>query len=138
MLSYSVLYPQTKGGFCLVDQPALPCSQEWHQILEQNAEVDTIFFDLKKAFDSVPHRPLLNKLVSMGLDSHILQWLGNYLYNRQQRVTVNGEASDYLPILPGVPQGSILGPLLFIIYVNSVFQADLSPDSMFCCGIWHL
>ena len=65
----------------------------------------------------------------MGLDSHILQWLGNYLYNRLQRVIVNGEASGLLPVLSGVPQGSILGPLLFIIYVDSVFLADLSPDT---------
>ena len=75
------------------------------------------------------HRPLLNKLASMGFDSHILQWLGNYLYNRQQRVIVNGEASDSLPILSGVPQGSILGPLLFIIHVDLVFLADLSSDT---------
>ena len=65
----------------------------------------------------------------MGLDSHVLQCLGNYLYNRQQRVIVNGEASGSLPVLSGVPQGSILGPLLFIIYVDSVFLADLSPDT---------
>ena len=106
----------------------LTVTDEWHQILEQNAEVGTVFFDLKKAFDTVPHRPLLNKLASMGLDSHILQWLGNYLYNRQQRVVVNGEASDSLPVLSGVPQGSILGPLLFI-NVDSVFLADFSPDT---------
>ena len=104
-------------------------TDEWHQILEQNAEVGTAFFNLKKTFDSVPHRPLLNKLASMGLDPHILQWLGNYLYNRQQRVIINGEASDSLPVLSGVPQGSILGPLLFIICVDSVFLADLSPDT---------
>lgn len=107
----------------------LTVTDEWHQILEQNAEVGTVFFDLKKAFDTVPHRPLLNKLASMGLDSHILQWLGNYLYNGQQRVVVNGEASDSLPVLSGVLQGSILGPLLFIIYVDSVFLADFSPDT---------
>ena len=105
----------------------LAVTDEWHQILEQNAEVGTVFFDLKKAFDTVPHRPLLNKLASMGLDSHILQWLGNYLYNRQQRVIVNGEASGSLPVLSGVPQGSI--PTLHYPYVDSVFMADLSPDT---------
>ena len=51
----------------------LAVTDEWHQILEQNAEVGTVFFELKKAFDTVPDRPLLNKLASMGLDSHILQ-----------------------------------------------------------------
>ena len=97
--------------------------------MEQTAEVGTVFFDLKKAIDTVPHKPLLNKLVSMGLDYHILQRLGNYLYNRQQKVVVNGEASSSLPVLSSIPQGLILGPLLLIIYFESVFLADLSPGT---------
>ena len=75
MLSYSVLYPQTNGDFCLdrsASSALLTVTDEWHQILEQDAEVGTVFFDLKKAFDSVPHRPLLNKLASIGFDPHIL------------------------------------------------------------------
>ena len=113
----------------------LTVTDEWHQILEQNAEVGTVFFfDLKKAFDTVPHRPLLNKLSSIGLDPHILQWLGNYLYNRQQRVVVSGKASSSLSVLSGIPQGSILGPLLFIIYVDSVFLADFTQMTCFSIG----
>ena len=97
-------------GFLPGKSASSALTDEWHQILEQNVEVGTVFFDLKKAFDTVPHRPLLNKLASVGLASHILQSLENYLYNRQQRVIVSGEASGSLPVLSGVPQGLILGP----------------------------
>jgi len=104
----------------------LTVTDECHRILEQSVEVGAIFLDIKKAFDTVPHRPLLNKLSDMGLHPHILQWLGSYLQNRLQRVVVNGVASNSLPVLSGVSQGSVLGPLIFLVYINDVLQIDLS------------
>ena len=87
-------------------------------------------FDLKKAFDSVPHRPLIDKLSSYGLDTHTLSWITSYLTNRKQHVVVGGESSLDTPVLSGVPQGSMLGPLLFLIYIDDVSDSLLSDGSM--------
>ena len=90
----------------------------------------SIFFDLKKAFDSVPHRRLIDKLSSYGLDAHTLSWITSYLTNRKQHVVVGGESSLDTPVLSGVPQGSVLGPLLFLIYIDDVSDSLLSDGSM--------
>ena len=87
-----------------------------------------IFFDFKKAFDSVPHRALLQKLEDLGVNSYLLQWIQSYLTNCKQRVVVNGATSLPTDVLSGVPQGSVIGPLLFLIYVNDVCSVDLSSD----------
>ena len=83
-------------------------------------EVDVIHLDLSKPFDKVPHDLLLTKLHRHGISGTALRWFASYLSNRQQRVVLEGAFSDWLPVTSEVPQGSILGPLLFLVFANEM------------------
>ena len=96
-------------------------------LLESYSSVCGAFLDLHKAFDSVPHQPLLDLLASSNLPLPLLNWLHSYLLNRTQCVVVNGSSSSSLLVSSGVTQGSILAPLLFLIYVNGLTDLPFSP-----------
>ena len=90
--------------------PLLTLVHDWQQSLERKQQVLCVFINIKKAFDSVPHQALLNKLSSLNIPFILHRWLTNYLRSRLQRVVLSGAIS---PWLTGVPQDSVLGPLFF-------------------------
>jgi hypothetical protein len=88
--------------------------------LDNGKEIRAVFCDISKAFDKVWHRGIIHKLSHLWINSNLLNWFKSYLENRKQRVVINGYKSDGKFILAGVPQGSVFGPLLFIIYINDI------------------
>ena len=92
---------------------------------------DVCYMDFMKAFDKVLHRRLIIKLHNHGIQGKLLDWIRSILEHRQQRVVINGQYSTWSNVTSGIPQGSVLGPLLFVIYINDLPDTVLSQVFLF-------
>ena len=107
----------------------LSASISWHDTMENGGSNIVVFLDLAKAFDTIQHDKVIDALSSAGVSGSLLDWFGCYLSGRQQFVAIHGAASTLAPVTSGVPQGSILGPLLFLLAFNGIFELTTSPNS---------
>lgn len=99
--------------------------------MDRGNPVDIFYFDFAKAFDTVPHSKLLIKLKNLNLDEKIVKWIQDYLHDRVQRVIIRGVQSEWLEVYSGVPQGSVIGPILFLIYINDIHDEIESKLNIF-------
>ena len=105
----------------------LLCMERWTDMVDRGKSVDVAYFDYAKAFDKVSHRLLLLKLQAYGIDGKLLAWLAAWLENRKQRVVVVNAKSPWLPVISGMTQGTVLGFLLFLLFINNL-PSGCSPE----------
>ena len=105
--------------------------QELHQDLERKEQVDMVVLDFSKAFNKVLHKSLIAKLQNYGVRGNAHGWIESYLMNRTQRVVVDGQASEWANVQSRVPQGTVLGPILFVAFINDLLSAVQARTQLF-------
>ena len=114
----------TNGRSCLTN--LLETFESWIEVVDKGYSVDVIFLDFQEAFDKVLNTRLLQKLSAYGIEGKVLCWIADFLSDRKMRIMVRGEYSEWVDVISGVPQGSVLGHILFLSYVNDI------PETVNC------
>ena len=133
-LEHHNLLCHLQHGFRRLSHATEPQLNEFVSDIVDNSHVkqtDIITLDISKAFDKVSHNRLLYKLENYGIRGDTLEWIKAFLENRQQCVVVDGEKSDFVAVLSGVPQGSVIGSVLFLAYINDLPQNIRSRVRLF-------